>query len=181
MRLITSDPHRWTITDEVGVTSTTCDEISPSKVRCPVGVDPYITLELQDGQDSLIVPDTFVNYEYSVFSGGRGADTMIFRGTEGEEVFGGAGGDSLDTGRGDDALSGDSGRDSLRGGGGSDGLYDEIIVKNRPGRQPNHYLDCGAGQLDHAHVDPHDVQPLHCEHTYPADARPRKTVDLPPR
>jgi hypothetical protein len=94
-----------------------CATVAPDQVSCPAGGVTALRVQLNNGDDRLVVQAPTP----AVVSGGPGIDTLA-GGDGADSLDGGDGNDSLQGGLGDDILSGGEADDSLDGGAGNDTL-----------------------------------------------------------
>src|SRR4051794_21008448 len=122
----------YTATNPAGVTTQSCQQTNPTEVRCNVSGPISFGASLYGGRDSLVVLDTVVAIDNMQVSGGPGADRLILRGEESDDVYAGSGNDVVSTGAGYDTLNGDAGHDTLRAGADDDSVFsDSLTVQNR--------------------------------------------------
>jgi Ca2+-binding RTX toxin-like protein len=94
-----------------------CTTLTPRKVRCMVGADPFINASLGDGNDILSISRRFES-SGGRLQGGDGDDRIRGDNTPGthERLLGGLGDDTLLGRGGSDLLDGGPGADDLSGG-----------------------------------------------------------------
>ncbi|MDX6699227.1 MAG: serralysin [Solirubrobacteraceae bacterium] len=121
-----------------------CTQVDAATASCPVfganASDRGITVDLGDGDDTVVADGSDSPSSGLQLSGGAGGDTLTTRRGSGF-LYGGDGDDTLEAGAGTQMLSGDAGNDVVRGGAG-----DDVLDDTRAAAQDSDTLDGGEGR-----------------------------------
>jgi Ca2+-binding RTX toxin-like protein len=148
----------FVVSDSSGVSTSSCEQLAPTRVRCLSAPRSLLTVATRGGSDQVRIGRGIQTG--AEVNGGSGDDTIL-GGRMGDDLIGDRGDDLLRGKGGDDDLGAlfDLGRDEFYGGGGND---DIDASEERSGR--DRVIDCGAGRMDDAFVDAkRDPKPQGCE------------------